>query len=696
MMFLPGFDLRKLPGDFLNLTGMKKMICVLALGLGFVPLVAQNTPGRRTAFLDSSSRDNSIKPGDNFWMWANGGWYKKATIPATESSVGGFTDLRNTTRENLKKVLDEISATEHTPGTIQQQVGDLFASGMDSATIDKRGYDPVKPVLQEIQKLAGKKQLMAFVAKRQTEETPMMFNLFIGADDKNSSVYLPNLYQGGLGLPDRDYYFKTDAATRKTVDAYRKYLHTLFTLTGNDSVAASAKVNRVYNLEKAMAASQNTRVQLRDPEANYNKTAVAAIIKKYPNLDFANIFPILGLKGDSFNVAQPAYFKTLDSLVAAVPLQTWKDYLEARLLNDASTILSSDFENANFEYTGKALTGQQQMKPRWQRMISNTDRMLGEALGELYVSKYFKQSAKDRMMDLVNNLTKAFEERMAKLDWMSDSTKQLAVAKLHAITRKIGYPDKWKDYSSIKIDRNKYYENVVNASKFDYNYEINKLGKPVDRSEWGMTPPTINAYYNPSFNEIVFPAGILQFPFFDPYADDAINYGGIGMVIGHEMTHGFDDQGAQYDKDGNLKNWWTKEDLAKFKERGKKIIGLYDSFTVLDTVHVNGALTEGENIADVGGVAIAYDAFKMTKQGQDTTKIDGFTPDQRFFLSVAQIWRSKMKDEAMRVRINTDPHSPAMHRVNGPLMNFQPFYDAFGIKPGDKMYLADKDRVKIW
>lgn len=650
----------------------------------------------RTNFLEASARDSSISPGENFWMFANGGWYNTASIPATESSVGAFLDLRNRTRENLKQILDEISATEHQQGSIEQQVGDLFASGMDSAAIDKRGYDPIQPTLNAIKSLSGPKEIMAFVATQQTEQTPLVFQFYIGADDKNSTAYLPLFYQGGLGLPDRDYYFRTDAATQQTVAAYKRYVTQLLMLTGDDSLTASANLEKVYDLEKQMASAHKTNVELRDPEANYNKMAVKDIEKRYPNFDLPGVLSIMNLKVDSLNISQPQYFNKLNALLVSVPLETWKQYLRVHMLNNAATVLSSDFEKANFEYAGKALSGQQQIKPRWQRMIATTDQLLGEALGQLYVKKYFNEAAKKRMLQLVDNLGKAFETRIGNLDWMSDSTKQLAVAKLHTFIKKIGFPDKWKDYSSIKIDRDKYFENVVAASKFAYNYELAKLGKPVDRTEWGMTPPTINAYYNPTFNEIVFPAGILQFPFFDPNADDAVNYGGIGMVIGHEMTHGFDDQGSQYDKDGNLKNWWTAADLERFKQRGEKLIKLYNSFTVLDSLHINGALTQGENIADLGGVAIAYDAFKLTKQGQDTTRIDGLTPDQRFFLSVAQIWRSKMKDEAMRNRVNTDPHSPAIFRVNGPLMNFEPFYKAFGIKEGAKMYVAEKDRVKIW
>lgn len=400
-------------------------------------------------------------------------------------------------------------------------------------------------------------------------------------------------------------------------------------------------------------------------------------------------------KTDSVNVGQPAYYTKLNTLLTTIPVSTWKDYYKFHVTDDAANYLSSPFINAKFDYT-RVLSGQQQNKPRWERMYRATDSYLGEALGQLYVKKYFTEDAKKRMLGLVSNLQKSFEAHIKNLDWMSEATKAKAHDKLYAFMQKIGFPDKWRDYSKVTVNRKTFYENLISAGKNEYQYQLSKLNKPVDKTEWGMTPPTINAYYNPTFNEIVFPAGILQFPFFDPNADDAINYGGIGMVIGHEMTHGFDDQGAQYDKEGNLKNWWATEDSVKFVAKSKSVIDLYNSFTVLDSLHINGSLTTGENMADIGGIAIAYDAFKMTKQGQSTDKIDGFTSDQRFFISLAQIWRTKQKDQTIRLRVNTDPHSPPMYRVNGPLQNFTPFYTAFNVKPGDKMYLPEDKRIKIW
>ena len=646
-------------------------------------------------FIETGYMDSSIKPGDNFFMFINGKWIDTAKIPETESGIGSFNDLYNTTRDRLHGILDSISKGDQKAGSLEQKVGDLYASGMDSTTIEKRSYDPVKPYLAKIDSIKDVAGILKYAEEMQLENSNPLFGQSVGADDKNSSINIAAYYQTGIGLPDRDYYFKTDAATQKVVDAYKVYMKKLFMLTGDDSSKAAIEVAQVFELEKQMASSHKTQVELRDPQSNYHKMAVTNLTKQMPVFAWKTTLDAVGVHVDSVNVSQPAYYIKLNELLKTIPLDTWKTYLRFHLLADAANMLSSDFVNTQFEYS-KTLSGQQKLRPRWQRMVSNTDNNLGDDLGQLYVKSYFTDDAKKRMLDLVNNLQKAFANRINKLDWMSDSTKAKAKDKLNAFIKKIGYPNKWRDYGKVNIDRNKYFENLVSCSKNEYQYQISKVGKKVDKTEWGMTPPTINAYYNPTFNEIVFPAGILQFPFFDAAADDAINYGGIGMVIGHEMTHGFDDQGAQYDKEGNLKNWWSKEDSVKFVAKTKQVINLYNSFVIIDSVHVNGALTTGENIADVGGVAIAYDAFKMTKEGQDTTKIDGFTPDQRFFISLGQIWRDKLKPETQRFYANVDPHSPAMFRVNGPLGNFTPFYNAFNIKPGDKMYLPDSLRIKIW
>ncbi|SFQ34373.1 M13 family metallopeptidase [Parafilimonas terrae] len=647
-------------------------------------------------FIETGYMDSAVKPGDNFFQFINGKWIDTVHIPETESGIGAFDDLYYGTRDRLHALLNSVSKTEQKAGSIEQKVADFYASGMDSAAIEQRGYDPVKPYLQQIDSIKDATGIMAFVNKLEMENSNPLYGQGVSPDEKNSAVNIAIYTQAGIGLPDRDYYFKTDSSTAKVVAAYKNYMKQLFMLTGSDSSKAAIEVAQVYELEKQLASSHKTNVQLRDPQTNYHKMAVADLDKQMPVFAWKNTLSTIGVHADSVNVSQPEYYIKLNQLLQSIPVDVWKSYFKFHVLNDAASALSSDFVNAKFEYAGKALSGQQKLRPRWQRMVVNTDNTLGDALGQLYVKKYFTGDAKQRMLDMVNNLQKAFAKRIDNLDWMSDSTKAVAKDKLNAFLKKIGYTDKWRDYSKVTITSDKYFENLLSCAKNEYQYQVDKIGKPVDKTEWEMSPPTINAYYNPTFNEIVFPAGILQFPFFDPNADDAINYGGIGMVIGHEMTHGFDDEGAQYDKDGNLKNWWSKEDSAKFVAKSKQVIDLYNSYVIIDSIHVNGALTTGENMADIGGVAIAYDAFKMTKQGQDTTRIDGFTPDQRFFISIGQVWREKLKPETMRFYANVDPHSPAMFRVNGPLANFGPFYKAFNVQPGDKMFIPEDKRIKIW
>lgn len=675
---------------------MKVRIAILSAALVVTCLYAYKEDKRPVQkFIETAYMDLTMKPGDNFYLFVNGAWIKSSVIPPTETRIGSFLDLYNRTKEHVKSILDSVSTVHQSMGSLEQKVGDFYGSGMDSVAIEKRGFDPVKPYLQQINGITDVKSLLQFESARQKEGFSYIAAVGIGPDDKNSSMNIASLYQTGLGLPDRDYYFKTDAATVAIQNAYKAYMQKVFTMTGDDSVAAKAKVEAVYALEKQIAESHRTRVELRDPQSNYHKMSVASLSKQTPLIAWSTFMTSMGAQTDSINVGQPAYYTKLNSLLKTIPISTWKAFYRFHVVDDAAPYLSSAFVNASFNYN-KVISGQQQIKPRWERVYRTTDSHLGEALGQLYVKKFFTADAKKRMLELVSNLQKSFETHIANLDWMGADTKTKARDKLFAFMQKIGFPDKWRDYSKVTIDRSKYFENIISCQKNDYQFQLSKLNKPVDKTEWGMTPPTINAYYNPSFNEIVFPAGILQFPFFDPEADDAINYGGIGMVIGHEMTHGFDDQGAQYDKEGNLKNWWANEDSVKFVAKSKSVVDLYNSFTVLDTLHVNGSLTTGENMADIGGISIAYSAFKLTKQGQDTTRIDGFTPDQRFFISLGQIWREKQKDQTARVRINTDPHSPAMYRVNGPLQNFTPFYTAFNVKPGDKMYLPEDKRIKIW
>lgn len=653
-----------------------------------------STPEKRS-FVDVGGLDSSIKPGDNFFRYVNGRWYDTVKIADDQSGIGSYSFLNIPQKLLLQNILDSVSKTQNAPGSLEQKVGDFYASGMDTATINRRGYEPIKAVLAQIDAVNDVPSLLKWMAAESKNGNSSMIGFGVSPDNKNSSINIAHIYQTGTGLPDRDYYFKTDSPTVKIQEAYVKYMTALFQLTGSDPATAAKNASLVYGIEKQLAASHKTNIELRNVDANYHKMAVATLSKQQPKLGWETMLAGLDAKTDSIDVSQPAYYDKLNALLTSLPLTDWKVYVKAFTLQNYANALSKPFVDASFEFT-KALSGQSVQKPRQQIMTERVDGQLGQALGQLYVKRYFNEDAKKRVLDLVNNLQKSFENRINHLDWMSDSTKQKAKEKLYAITKKIGYPDKWRDYGRVQIDRAKYFENVLSLNQNDYQFQLAKLNKPVDRTEWGVPPATVTAYYNPSFNEIVFPAGILQYPYFDFAADDAINYGGIGMVIGHEMTHAFDDQGAQFDKDGNVKNWWTKEDYEKFREKTKRVADLYSSFTVLDTVHIKGALTLGENTADNGGIAIAYDAFKMTQQGHDTTRIDGFTPDQRFYLSIARIWRVKTRDAFMRTYVNTNPHSPAMWRVNGPTMNAAPFYKAFNVQPGDKNYKPEDERIKIW
>ncbi|QKJ29263.1 M13 family metallopeptidase [Mucilaginibacter mali] len=667
----------------------------LAVGCKGKPDASGDVP-KRTVFFDKAGMDTTVSPGENFFNYASGAWIKKTEIPASETGWGSFYTLDDDNTKNLHKILEETSAQTHDAGSLEQKVGDLYASGMDTVGIDKLGYTPIKPLLARIAGLSDYKALVNFAASSFKDGDGYLFGFYVAPDDKNSTKNMAQFSQTGLGLPNCEYYSKTDSASVKIRAEYVKYIAKLFTLVGDDAATSTKKANDVLKLETEIAKSHSTPVELRDPQANYHKFLVSDLQKQVPDIDLKNVFDQMGVKTDTVLVGQPKYYVALNGLLKSQPIDVWKTKLAFETLNSSASYLSKDFRDARFDFFGKTLNGQKKQKERWKTISYAVDGGIGELLGQLYVAKYFTPDAKKRMLDLVNNLQGVYKTRIEKLDWMSAATKQKAEDKLAAFTKKIGYPDKWKKYDDVSINRVSYYSNMESISKHNYAEQLKRINKAVDKTEWGMTPPTVNAYYNPSFNEIVFPAGILQFPFFDKDADDAINYGAIGAVIGHEMTHGFDDQGAQYDKEGNLKQWWTKEDEAKFKAKTQMVVDQYNKFVVFKDLNVNGKLTLGENIADIGGLAIAYNAFKNTEQGKGNTKIDGLTPDQRFFLSFAQVWRIKTRDETMRMRVNTDPHSPEVYRVNGPLSNMVEFYNAFGIKPGDKMYREDKDRVKIW
>ncbi|WP_299150240.1 M13 family metallopeptidase [uncultured Dokdonia sp.] len=633
-----------------------------------------------------------IAPGDDFYNHVNKNWYDNAVIADDQVGVGAYRFLNIPQQELLKNILEEVSEQSHDQGSVEQLVGDFYASGMDTLSIDKRGITPIQPLLEKINGTSTTEELMDVVANQIKTGDYSFLAPYISPDQKNSKLNILHLAQTGLGLPDRDYYFNEDPSSVAIQDAYKTYLTTLFELVGDPEAAANAAI--VYAIEKELADSHKTRIQRRVIKDNYNKVSVVDLDNGHNQIDWKHIFTTLGTDIDSLNVRQPAYYDKVNDVLASTSLKDLKLYVKAKSLSNHDNILSTPFQDASFAYT-KVISGQSEQQSRTKRMVRNVDRQIGFALGQLYVKRYFNEEAKERALDLVNNFQKSLEQRIENLEWMSDSTKVKAKEKLFAINKKIGYPDVWRTYD-VEINRDQFFENVVALRNDSYQYELKQLNKAPNRDEWGTTPSTVTAYYNPSLNEIVFPAGILQAPYFDLYADDAVNYGGIGMVIGHEFTHAFDDQGAQYDKEGNVKNWWTEEDYTKFKAKTQQIIEQYDSFTVLDSVHLKGALTVGENTADNGGISIAYDAFKRTKQGQDTTKIGGFTPDQRFFLSVARIWRVKTRDEYLRNYVATDPHSPPIWRVNGPLINFTPFYEAFDVKEGQKNFKTLEERIKIW
>lgn len=671
-----------------------KQLVLITLAL-FAAGAGSHVSAQNTKRVVLTGIDATKKPGDDFFAYANSIWYDSVQIPASQTGVGSYSFLNYPQRIRMQGILDSVSGATNPAGSIAQQVGDFYASGLDMAAINKRGYEPIRPLLARIDAVTDVASMLKVVTDEQKMGNGSIIGLYAGPDQKRSTINIAQLSQTGIGLPERDYYFKTDSSTGRIQSAYKRYLTTLFELTGTDASIAAKQAAVAYDIEKQLASAHKTNIERRDVKANYNKMAVAALAQKQPALRWPALLNDLGVQTDSVNVAQPAYYDQLNTMLATVSVENWKIYLKANALTHYANYLSQPFVDASFAYA-KALTGQAVKQTRAEEMTQAVDQSLGDALAQLYVKKYFPESAKKRMAVLVENLEKAFEARINRLDWMSDSTKTKAKEKLYAFTEKIGYPDQWRDYSSVAVKRNAYFENRLAAAQYVYRYNLAKVGQPVDRTEWHTTPPTVTAYNNPPLNEIVFPAGILQSPYFDLYADDALNYGGIGMVIGHEITHSFDDQGAQFDKVGNVTDWWTKADYAKFKAKTQQMIDQYNTFTVLDSVHVKGALTVGENTADIAGVAIAYDAFKLTEQGKGTTKLDGFTPDQRFFISIARIWRVKTRDEYLRMYINTNPHSPPKWRVNGPLMNFTPFYKAFNVQPGDKMYKPESERIVVW
>ncbi len=664
--------------------------CIL---LAFTTMAQTKT---KVKYIDPANMDQNIKPGDDFYLYANGAWIKNNPVPPSKTRWSTFAVLAEEASNSLKELLDD-AAKHPEKSRLNQMVGGFYASAMDSAAIEKLGFTPIKGELERLGKISTLNEVIDELATLRVRGVAVpLFGFFIGQDSKKVTEYIPQFGQGGTTLPDRDYYLKNDARSTNIRKEYISYITDMFKLTGVDEATAAKNADVILALETALANAQLSRVEMRDPQKLYNKYLVDDFTKTTSTINWRDLMSKMKVNHqDSIIVSNPTFLRFADSLLPVTPVSTWKTYLQWYVIKNAASSLSNDFVERNFEFT-KVLSGQKEMTPRWQRMSGLTDNVLGDLLGQLYVAKYFKPAAKQRMMDLVSNLQKAFEERIKMLDWMSAETKEKALIKLNAFGKKIGYTDKWKTYDGVVIDKNNFVENIRNISVWAYNDRIQKLGKPVDKTEWNFTPPTINASYSPVRNEITFPAGILQSPFYDFNADDAVNYGGIGAVIGHEMTHGFDDQGRQFDADGNLRDWWTEDDAKQFKMKTDKVVDEYNGFTVLDTLHLNGKLTLGENIADLGGLNMAYAAFKKTAAGQSNKKIDGFTPDQRFFLGWAQIWRQNSLPETSAQLVLIDPHSPGEFRTNGTVVQLDAFYKAFNVKEGDKMYLPPAKRIHIW
>jgi len=657
--------------------------------------------------LDLSSIEARVSPGDDFYQYANGAWLARNPIPPEFSIWGGFVELAERNRAILREILEKTaqadSLAKAEPGSIQQKLGDFYASGMDEATVNREGIRPLQTELRRINQLQDKAEFASEVADLHTKGLDPVFNLDGDLDEKDSSKQIAILTQGGLGLPDRYYYLNTDDRSKDIRAQYLVHLGKMFELMGEPEEAAGEDAQVVMSLETEMAKVSKTRVELRDPETNYHRMSLSELEKSAPQFDWETYFHTLGLGTEELaviDVKQPDFLSAVSKLTQEVPLDRWKTYLRWHLIHAAAPDLSQPFVDENFRFYRQVLTGAKQDRPRWKRVLDQVDANLGEALGELYVEKTFPPAAKRRALAMVNDLKIALRQKLEALDWMGDETKKEALAKLSAMGVKIGYPDKWRDYDKLEIKRQSYVLNVFAGQTFEMKRHLARIGKPVDPAEWGMSPQTVNAYYSHSRNEVVFPAGILQPPFFFQDADDAVNYGGIGAVIGHEMTHGFDDSGRHFDARGNLRDWWTAEDAKRFLERGRKIVSQFDSYVAIDSVHVNGRLTEGENIADLGGVKTALSALEsaLSRQTMEERekKIDGLTQEQRFFLSYAQIWRSNVRPEYLRLVLNVDPHSPAPFRVNGPLSNLPEFAKAFGISEPSPMIRPADERVQIW
>ena len=675
---------------------MKKLLAMMALAMTTATASAQLKSG-----ISLNDLDTSVRPADDFYEYACGGWMKANPLPAAYSRYGSFDRLAEDNNKRINGILKELLEKSYPDGSVEQKLSNLYKLAMDSARREREGLFPVMPLLKQLEAAKNKEQLFDIQLSLMPYGEHEFFSAYIAADDKNASENILQVSQSGLTLGQKDYYVESDEATTKIREAYKQHIIRMFQLFGFKKGAAEKKMKNIMKVETALAKASKSRTELRDPQANYNKMTLVDFMSRYPHLQLERQMNAKGIKSQYIQemvVGQPAFMAAADQLFAAMTAAEFRDVMEWGVISSSAGYLNDAARAANFEFYGKVFSGRKEDHPLWRRATNQVQGVMGEALGRLYVAKYFPESSKQRMKTLVENLRIALGERIAAQDWMDDSTKVNALLKLNTFYVKIGYPDRWTDMSKLKIDTEKsYYENMQECNRFWVAWQIDHTaGKPVDRDDWYMTPQTVNAYYNPSTNEICFPAGILQVPFFDPTADDAFNYGAIGVVIGHEMTHGFDDQGRQFDKDGNMHDWWTSEDAKNFTERTDKYADFFSNIKVLPDLNGNGRLTLGENLADHGGLQVAWYAYKNATKRQTLSTIDGLTPDQRFFLAYAGVWAGNITEAEIRNRTKSDPHSLGRWRVNGALPHVDAWYEAFGVRPGDKMFLPKQERLQLW